>query len=134
MKFNDEDLEFLSDEEIEDLIGISGLINKLREIPQEYVTVINLPRYAEVVASIKQIVKFIQESAGYCDVQVEIDNIVGTSMTVVISTDLVSVSEISDFCKSLETATTFEITPISGNIFSIGLTYEDVKFRMDAPN
>lgn len=134
MKLNDEDLEFLSDEEIEDLIGISGLINKLREIPQEYVAVINLPRYAEVVASIKQIAKFIRENADYCDIQVEIDQIVGTSMTVVVTTDLVSVSEISDFCKSLEAATTFEIAPVSGNVFSIGLTYEDVKIRMDATN
>ena len=134
MKLNDEDLEFLSDEEIEDLIGISGLINKLREIPQEYVAVINLPRYAEVVASIKQIAKFIRENADYCDIQVEIDQIVGTSMTVVVTTDLVSVSEINDFCKSLEAATTFEITPVSGNVFSIGLTYEDVKIRMDATN
>ena len=107
--------------------ALSELIRLLKKIPKNAVTMLNVPKYAEVIRSANQIVKFVKEDYPDVEASLEFDELTGTTLLLTIVSDGVNIYAIKDFCKALSVASTMDVIPLSDGRIQIGFTYNEVK-------
>ena len=106
---------------------LEHLIELLGKIPKELVTMLNVPKYAEVVTSVSQIVDFVRQDCPDAEVSVYFDELTGTSLCLKIIADELNVYKIKEFCAAIEVASTMCVIPRIDSRVEIGFTYEDTK-------
>ena len=126
-QFNEEDFDFLTEDEIDDITGMSDLLNLLRSLPDTYISVLDFRRYAEVTSAIARIIKFITDETDVHCIESYFDELLGTTLILSITTDIITISEVQEFCNALSVADTVEITPVSSGAFSVEITFQGVK-------
>lgn len=110
-----------TDETLNELMGL------LKKIPKNTVTMLNLPRYKQAIASIDKIVKFVKIDCPDAEVTVEFDGLTGTCLCLRIIAEELNIYKIGDFCKAIEPANTMDVIPRLDEKLEIGFTYEQVK-------
>ena len=110
-----------TDEMLEELMSLLG------SIPKNTVTMLNIPKYADAIRSITQIVKFVKEDFSEAEANVAFDELTGTTLILTIVTEGVNIYAIKDFCSALSAASTMDIVPLNDGKVQIGFTYRKVK-------
>ena len=107
--------------------AIDQLLDLIGNIPQNVVTMLNIPKYAEAVRSISKIVKFVKEDFPDAKASVEFDGLTGTTLILTIITDGMNVCAVKDFCEALSVASTMDVVPLDDGKVQIGFTYRKIK-------
>lgn len=110
-----------TDEMLEELMALLG------GIPKNTVTMLNIPKYADAIRSITQIVKFIKEDFPDAEADVAFDELTGTTLILTMITEGVNIYAIKDFCSALSVASTMDIVPLNDGKVQIGFTYRQAK-------
>ena len=119
---NDYEFDYETDAALNELMSLLG------NIPNNSVTMLNIPRYMQAVISIEKIVKFIKADCPDAEVTVEFDGLTGTCLCLRIIANEFNVYKIGEFCKAIEPADTMDVIPRLDEKLEIGFTYKQVKF------
>lgn len=107
--------------------AVDELVELLKNIPEQRITMLNMPRYAQAVQSIIKIVKYIKSDCPDAEAEVFFDELTGTSLCLKIIADEFNVYKIKDFCKAIEPANTMCVIPRIDSTVEIGFTYEEAQ-------
>ena len=109
---------------------LEWLSEVLQNKPKQYMTMLNIPRYAQAAESIKKIVTFVKKDCPDAEIKVYFDELTGTSLCLKIIADEFNVYKIKDFCEAIEPANTMDVIPRLDEKLEIGFTYEQAKMPM----
>ena len=109
---------------LEDLMGL------LSNMPKKYVTMMNLPRYAQAIQSIKRIVEYVKKDCPDADAKVYFDELTNMTLCLKIIADEFNVYDIEAFSKAISLASTMCVIPRTDAKLEIGFTYGDTKIRI----
>lgn len=104
--------------------ALEELMEILKKMPKHHLAVLNTPRYAQAVESIKKIIAYVKSDCPDAKVEVFFDELTGTSLCLKIIADEFNVYKIKDFCESIEPANTMCVVPRLDCTVEIGFTYE----------
>lgn len=104
--------------------ALEELMELLKNMPKQHITMLNMPRYAQAVQSINKIVAYVKSDCPDAEVEVFFDELTGTSLCLKIIADEFNVYKIKDFCKAIEPANTMCVVPRNDETVEIGFTYE----------
>lgn len=110
-----------NDEILDELMALLG------SIPKDTVTMLDIPKYADAIRSVMQIVKFVKEDFPDAEVDLEFDALTGTTLLLTIITEGVNIYSIEEFCRALSVASTMDIVPLEDGKVQIGFTYRKIK-------
>ena len=110
-----------NDEMLDELMALLG------NIPKNTVTRLNIPKYADAIRSITQIVKFVKEDFPEAETSIDFDELTGRTLILTIITEGVNIYAIKDFCEALSVASTMDIVPLNDGKVQVGFTYRKVK-------
>jgi len=122
----DENFDFMTDEEIEQITGFDKILDLLRNLPQEYVSILDINRYKEVSKAIAQIAKLLEKSSDSCYFDQEESGLLSKGINVHVVADIITTSDIKTLCSALSAASSVEIQPINGDIFSIDIKFDNI--------
>lgn len=122
----DENFDFMSDEEIDQITGFDKILDLLRSLPEEYVSVLDIARYKEVSRAIGQIASIIQKSTDRCSIDQEESGLHSKGINLHIVADIVTTGDIKTLCAALSAASYVEIQPINGDMFSIDIKFDNI--------
>lgn len=114
-----------SDEEIQ--YGLEELFKTLKQAPEQRLTILNAPRYAEVMRSVKQITEYIKDDCPDAKISIRIDELTSTTLCLTIIADEFNVYNIESFCKMIKPANTMDVIPRLDQTVEIGFTFDDVR-------
>ena len=107
--------------------AVDELLELLKNIPKNRVTMLNLPRYSKAIQSIKSIVKYVKDDCPDAEVNVYFDELTGTSLCLTIIADELNVYRVKEFCAAIESASTMCVIPRLDSCVEIGFTFEDAQ-------
>ncbi len=107
--------------------ALNELMGLLGKIPQNTVTMLNIPRYGEAIRSANRIIKFVKADCPDAEVTLEFDGLTGTTLCLRIIADELNVYKTDEFCKAIEPANTMYVIPRLDEKIEIGFTYKQVK-------
>lgn len=110
-----------TDEMLQELMSLLG------SIPKNTVTMLDIPKYADAIRSITQIIKFVKEDFPEAEANIAFDELTGTTLILTIVTEGVNVYAVKDFCSALSVASTMDIVPLNDGKVQIGFAYRKVK-------
>lgn len=110
-----------NDEILDELMALLG------SVPKNAVTMLNIPKYADAIRSVTQIVKFVKEDFPEAEAKIDFDELTGTTLLLTIITEGVNIYAIKDFCEALSSASTMDIVPLNDGRVQVGFTYRKVK-------
>lgn len=122
----DENFDFMSDEEIDQITGFDKILDLLRSLPEEYVSVLDIARYKEVSRAIGQIASIIKKSTDRCNIDQEESGLYSKGINLHIVADIITTADIKAFCSALSAASYVEIQPINGDMFSIDIKFDNI--------
>lgn len=125
MEYN-ENFDFMTDEEIDQITGFDKVLELLQKLPEKYVTVLDVARYKAVAQAVEQIAQIMQKSAGRCSVDSEESGMYSKGINIHIVADTITVSDIKAFCAALSPASCLDVQPISGDMFSIDIKFDNI--------
>lgn len=111
--------------------ALDELMEILSKMPTKHLTILNMPRYAQALESVKKIVAYVKSDCPEAEVEVFFDELTGTSLCLKIIADEFNVYKIKDFCKAVEPANTMCVIPRLDETVEIGFTYEDTKLPLN---
>ena len=114
--------------------ALDELMEILKRMPKQHITMLNMPRYAQAVQSIKKIVAYVKNDCPEAEVEVFFDELTGTSLCLKIIADEFNVYKIKDFCKAIEPANTMCVVPRLDCTVEIGFTYEGAQIPVSPAN
>lgn len=120
------DYESMSDEELDEALGLTELFDELRKMPEETIKIVNLPRLQEASQAIHTIVKAAKESTDATLTHVGFDELTGTTLVLEVSAEMLIFDNMKAFSKAIAVADTMEITPVSSGRFMVSFTFDDV--------
>lgn len=85
----------------------------------------NDKKYPAIENAINEITELAKLCDEDCEISIETDEIVGTSVLLSIKTNYFVVDEIDKFCKALKEADTIDVSPLEDGRVEIGLTFQD---------
>lgn len=103
------------------------LTELLKKIPKNTVTILNLPRHKQAIASIDKIVRFVKVDCPDAEVTVEFDEFTGTCLCLRIIAEELNIYKIGEFCEATKPANTMDVIPRLDEKLEIGFTYRQVK-------
>ena len=126
---NKEEFEGMSEDEIEEYYEatLDSMLETIRNLPQEKVTILNVPRYAEVMQAIEEIISMVKAYDPETEFDVHFDPLLGTSLMLMIKTDEFNIYKMKDFCKFASAADIMEIYPTTNGKLHIGFTFGGVQ-------
>ena len=122
----DENFDFMTDEEIDQITGFDKILDLLRSLPEEYVSVLDIARYKEVSRAIGQIASIIQKSTDRCSIDQEESGLYSKGINLHIVADIITTADIKALCSALSVASYVEIQPINGDMFSIDIKFDNI--------
>ena len=114
--------------------ALDDLMELLKKMPKQHITMLNLPRYAQAVLSINKIVSFVKNDCPDASAEIYFDELTGTCLCLKIIADEFNVYKIKDFCKAIEPANTMCVIPRLDETVEIGFTYEDTQIPAPPTN
>lgn len=106
---------------------LESLMQLLKRIPKNTITMLNIPKYAAVLTSVNQIVKHVKADYPDAEASLEFDGLTGTTLILTIVADGMNIYDIKNFCSALSVANTMDVIPLEDEKIQIGFTYHDVK-------
>ena len=107
--------------------ALESLMDLLRSMPSQKLTMLHMPKYSQAVRSIASIVNYVKKDCPDAVAEVYFDELTGTSLCLKIIADELNVYKIRDFCKAIEPANTMCVIPRLDSTVEIGFTYEGVQ-------
>lgn len=107
--------------------ALEELMDILKKMPKQHITMLNLPRYSRAMQSIKKIVAYVKSDCPDADVEIYFDELTGSTLCLRIIADEFNIYKIKDFCKAIEPANTMSVVPRLDSMVEIGFTYDDAK-------
>lgn len=96
-----------------------------KHMPNKVCLMKNPKRYHEVKKAINKISDFVLSVDGKAKVSAKPDELTGTCLCLEITTDLIVVDAIDNFCDAISKANAFEICSLRNGKVFFGLTFED---------
>lgn len=119
----------INEEELCEELG--WLMELLKDAPTQRLTVLNKPRYLEVMDSVRRIVSYIREDCSDAEIKISFDDFTGTTMILEIIVPILNVYNVKEFFKMAEPANAMDVfAKIDSNIV-VNFAYNDV--RLIAP-
>ncbi len=107
--------------------GIEAIIAYYEEnMPQNVILVKNHKRYDEVKQAIQDIADFVWDTDESAQINVNPDDLTGSSICVEIIASLVVIDMIDKFCNALRKANNFEVYPREDGNIGLGIVFEGV--------
>ncbi len=107
--------------------GIDELLAYYEEhMPQNVILVKNHKRYDEVKQAIQDIADFVWDTDDNAKINVNPDDLTGSSICVEIIASLVVIDMIDKFCGALSKANNFEVYPREDGNIGLGIVFEGV--------
>ena len=121
--------QFEMDEEQEDSPILDALCELLNRLPKNYVLILNVQRYFEVLGVINDIVSSLNRlTPEDLSIDLRFDGLTGTSLCLEIKDYTLEVSNRPLFAEALKKVSTFGIDAQIDGMVVLGFTFEDVRF------
>ena len=114
--------------------ALDELMDLLRDMPKQHITMLNTPRYAQAMWSISKIVAYVKSDCPDAKAKIYFDELTGTCLCLNIIADELNVYKIKDFCDAIESASTMCVVPRLDSTVEIGFTYEGTKIPLPPVN
>lgn len=114
----------------DELALVDWLVDILKQMPKQHLTMLNAPRYVDALRSINQIASFVKADCPDAKIEVYFDELTGTCLCLRIIADEFNVYKVEEFCEAIEPANTMCVVPLADGSLEVGFTYEDAKVPM----
>ena len=97
----------------------------VEHMPKTVYLMKNPDRYPVVEKAVREIAEMAQVCDSDAKIEIEPDELTGSSLCLTITSNLFVIDEIDKFCAALKEADTFEACPLTNGNVSISMTFED---------
>ena len=126
--------EMMNEDGFENYPEIDALCALIRDtMPQNYVLMLNLPRYQKARETISLILQSLDDLDLKEEPRIFFDELIGTSLCVELVSHYMSFDDLQLFANALKGVDTMDISPRLDGTVEVGFTFEGVRFLVPTP-